>query len=175
MGCKDGPPAWIYYVYLPFALRSRFIEGSLLMYAEGLKPVHLLYFCLGVLEHMDWFTDALFPIQAYACDATVTPSWALTWHESSLPIVGEIVSAMHFWFISLLVFIAAALSQQAVAHSYGKKDCAAAADVAAFGGIASLTEVPAGHDNGPHFLEVEGDLNAKLLFLPVVKVMLENC
>eukprot|EP00931_Biecheleriopsis_adriatica_P024593 TRINITY_DN15283_c0_g1_i3.p2 TRINITY_DN15283_c0_g1~~TRINITY_DN15283_c0_g1_i3.p2 ORF type:complete len:231 (-),score=42.28 TRINITY_DN15283_c0_g1_i3:73-765(-) len=121
-------------------------------------------------EHFDWFTDGLFPVQAYVCDASMTPMLAEALHQSMMPSLAGVVATLHFWGIATLAFLAAGLSQQALAANFWTEELgiALAADTAAFAAVADHMDVPAegGSEKGMRWGKV---------LVSVTKVLIENC
>eukprot|EP00419_Tripos_fusus_P077404 CAMPEP_0172889720 /NCGR_PEP_ID=MMETSP1075-20121228/139554_1 /TAXON_ID=2916 /ORGANISM="Ceratium fusus, Strain PA161109" /LENGTH=568 /DNA_ID=CAMNT_0013743845 /DNA_START=58 /DNA_END=1761 /DNA_ORIENTATION=- len=71
----------------------------------------------GTMEHLDWFTDGVFPVQAHACDATVTPLYAGTFLGTCAWPFASIVMWLRFWGIAVIVFCIGAIAQQATSQS----------------------------------------------------------
>lgn len=74
--CSEGSPLWLYAIYVPFLLRSKYVELELMQalpaefpdQAESALPwgfwLWLDFLVFGPLEHLDFFTDGAAPIQA---------------------------------------------------------------------------------------------------------------
>eukprot|EP00931_Biecheleriopsis_adriatica_P024592 TRINITY_DN15283_c0_g1_i2.p2 TRINITY_DN15283_c0_g1~~TRINITY_DN15283_c0_g1_i2.p2 ORF type:complete len:227 (-),score=46.46 TRINITY_DN15283_c0_g1_i2:73-753(-) len=117
-------------------------------------------------EHFDWFTDGLFPVQAYVCDANMTPQLAEAFHQSMMPSLAGVVATLHFWGIATLAFLAAALTQQAMAANWIEEGVGAAlaADTAGFAAAADQLDEPS--EDGARFSK---------MVVSVTKVLIENC
>eukprot|EP00929_Paragymnodinium_shiwhaense_P030354 TRINITY_DN17227_c0_g1_i2.p1 TRINITY_DN17227_c0_g1~~TRINITY_DN17227_c0_g1_i2.p1 ORF type:complete len:421 (+),score=31.18 TRINITY_DN17227_c0_g1_i2:152-1414(+) len=166
--CEEGVPTWLYAIYLVILFRAKLLELSLL---RSLNPTSttagFLYenicsaaFLLSALDHMDSFTDGIFPIQAAACDVHLTDQFARSFAHSNMPFLAPLIVMLRFWGVAALVLSAATLTQQAAL-------CASsadwAADTACFGKVAKLAH--------PHpFLE---PLNRNLPMF-FVRVLIEN-
>lgn len=141
--CHSGTPWWAYLLFVPLCVRAAFVEWWILQRVTSDGWRHLLSrgFAIGVLDHLDWFVDSFFPIQACWCDATATPYFVESLQQSWIWPVAPVVAQCRFWGVTLLSLSAAALTQQALGSmGSGVGSLVAAADVACFGAVAQHYE-----------------------------------
>lgn len=148
------------------------IELNLLRSLEDAQWYHYMFLSVDCLEHLDWFTDGTFPVQAYVCDATITPIFAATFAVADDAGMAGFIRIVRFWGLSLICFLAATLAQQAVvSNTVHKRDAstALAAETASFGAVAMVLESREGAGWGPN------QEKASKVFIPLSKILLENC
>jgi len=164
--CRGGMPTWGYALYLPFLVRTKWNEHGILTGGFCMRTSEIVLsipFVLSSLDHLDWYTDGAFPVQAWMCDAQVTEPFAQTFRVTSFwwP-VAPLVSAMHFYGISYVVLAIAAFAQQAAAMQFqGKSAIASSAEVAGMGALAAQYD--------------QGDGEAGAMSSLPFRVLLENC
>lgn len=139
--CEDGPPIWVYLLFLPLLLRTKWMEWQVLqrMGKASLSTMLTFSFSLGVLDTLNWFTDIAFPAQAYVCDPKASEHFAASLHNSLLmwP-VAPLLLAVRVWGLVILLLLGGALAQQTVASkcSHSRKDLSLVADLVGFGAVA---------------------------------------
>jgi len=111
--CLSGSPTWLYISYLPFLLRSKMVEYKIIR-KLGIqwRPALLFEYAIGVLEHLDWFTDGAFPVQAYMCEPGITDTWAAAFDQSWGWVWAPVIRLLHFFGVALLVLILSFAAQQ---------------------------------------------------------------
>ncbi|CAE7314833.1 unnamed protein product [Symbiodinium sp. CCMP2456] len=162
--CAGGSPTWVYLLYIPVLLRSKYIEYQLLQQLEVCDEMQqdletagkqllscevpwslklIFEFCIGAFEHFDWFTDGAMPVQAAVCDPKATDIWATTFEASWFPIWVPLIRGLHFWGVLVIALVSAGLAQQFAAtirlgsdSPFVPQDNALAADAAGLGSIA---------------------------------------
>ena len=111
--CLGGSPTWLYVLYLPFLLRSKVVEYQIIKkFGIEWRPALLFEYGMGVLEHLDWFTDGAFPVQAYMCEPGITAAWAAAFDQSWGWVWAPIIRVLHFCGVVVLVLILSAVAQQ---------------------------------------------------------------
>ena len=111
--CLGGSPTWLYVLYLPFLLRSKVVEYQIIKkFGIEWGPALLFEYGMGVLEHLDWFTDGAFPVQAYMCEPGITAAWAAAFDQSWGWVWAPIIRVLHFCGVVVLVLILSAVAQQ---------------------------------------------------------------
>jgi len=173
--CESGMPTLGYILYLPFLIRAKLVELMIIRkMGEGeymaSKFAAILGFTLGTMEHMDWFTDGGFPIQAYMCDPQATAHFAESFSQSSVWALAPLVASLRFWGIACFCLAVPALLQQFLGVLLGNSDegLAMAADVPGFGALSDH------YDIGSRRTNKNGSSPAKIL-VHVAKVFGENC
>ena len=111
--CLSGSPTWLYILYLPFLLRSKIVEYQIIRkFGIDWGPALLFEYGIGVLEHLDWFTDGAFPVQAYMCEPGITAAWVAAFDHSWGWVWAPIIRVLHFSGVVVLVLIISAVAQQ---------------------------------------------------------------
>eukprot|EP00435_Cladocopium_sp_Y103_P017806 s3330_g4.t1 len=77
---------------------------------------------MGVLEHLDWFTDGAFPVQAYMCEPGITAAWAVAFDHSWGWFWAPIIRTLHFCGVVVLVLIFSAAAQQSALVPFCYRD-----------------------------------------------------
>ncbi|CAK9073831.1 Hypothetical protein SCF082_LOCUS36062 [Durusdinium trenchii] len=148
--CSEGSPLWLYAIYVPFLLRSKYVELELMQalpaefpdQAESALPwgfwLWLDFLVFGPLEHLDFFTDGAAPIQAWYCDAdlNVSDRLAAAWAESGASWVAPLVQRFRLWGLMAAVFVMGATAQLSI----GTLDAEFACDSATLLGYAKLRD-----------------------------------
>jgi len=161
--CEGGAPSWLYVIYVPILVRAKIIEWRIL--TELKQSIISLGFVLGMLDHMDYFTDGVFPIQAYKCEPEATNLFVFSFKQSWASCLAPMISTLHFSGAALILLSAAVFSQQVIAVTGDTfLDKSVAADVPGFGGVAAYYDSRAGSKTG-----------FAVLVITVVKVLVENC
>lgn len=70
-----------YLLYIPLLIRSKVIEISISLALESFMWAYLSV-RLYAFERFDWYTDGAYPVQAWSCDARLTPGFAASFRES---------------------------------------------------------------------------------------------
>eukprot|EP00440_Ansanella_granifera_P064854 gb/GFBE01070318.1/.p1 GENE.gb/GFBE01070318.1/~~gb/GFBE01070318.1/.p1 ORF type:complete len:115 (+),score=10.77 gb/GFBE01070318.1/:1-345(+) len=96
---------------------------------------------LGALEHLDFFTDGAFPLQAYMCDEVATVPFAASLQQSWAWPFAPLVTTLRLWGLTLILLTSSILTQQVlVALNSGGRDNyegpALAADLLGYGALA---------------------------------------
>lgn len=159
--CDDGPPIFLYCIYLPFLVRCKVLEYRWLVKFGDWQLSAAVPFFFGALEHMDFFTDGLFPLQAYKCDPQVTEHFAIAFQQSVASILAPVIGYVHFWGLALLTLVAAVLSQQAAVS--WSEDLVVAADISGMAALAERWGKTANMDASFSF------------YIFITKVSIENC
>merc|ERR1712061_947601 len=94
----------------------------------------------STLEHVDFFTDGTYPVQAYACDDILTPKFAYSFETSYFPSAAFAIMHLRFWGIVTIFYLAAFMSQQAAASNTWNANAglATTADSATFAAVAAI-------------------------------------
>lgn len=155
--CIEGPPLWLYVTYVPYLVRSRYVE---FLMCQKLKIEwtrgNLVEFVAGGFEHMDWFTDSVFILQAYNCEPALTQIWIPAFEGSWVSTLIPIIHTLRFFGIAAGLFVLTASVQQSApsfvkrvqTYNIGtplfKRNCVAA-DIACFQVIAKHYEEKVRH------------------------------
>eukprot|EP00440_Ansanella_granifera_P034033 gb/GFBE01036918.1/.p1 GENE.gb/GFBE01036918.1/~~gb/GFBE01036918.1/.p1 ORF type:complete len:483 (+),score=77.34 gb/GFBE01036918.1/:1-1449(+) len=169
--CEKGMPNWVYLIYLPILLRSKWLEWRILKSLDVIPSstwTILYHTGLGALEHMDFFTDGAFPLQAYMCDDVATEPFAASLQQSWAWPAAPLVLAIRFWGVTLSTLAGAVLSQQVLVSLFsggGFEGPALAADMLGYALLANHYDdkVPDRH---------KGSRDA---MTSLTKLLLENC
>mmetsp|Transcript_62457 Transcript_62457/g.140820 ORF Transcript_62457/g.140820 Transcript_62457/m.140820 type:complete len:503 (+) Transcript_62457:57-1565(+) len=165
--CHHGSPLWGYMAFLPLIARSKYIEVGILQKVskKGWRAMLSISFVLGLVDHLDWFTDGLFPIQAFRCDMYATPYFLESLSQSLLWPLEYVVSIIRFWGVAALTLSTSVLALQAFGTmGEGIAGLASAADVACFGAVAQHYE---------HLIPEE-DKGLSQVVTTLLKVLLKN-
>lgn len=112
-------------MYLPFLLRSKIVEYQIIRkFGIDWGPALLFEYGMGVLKHLDWFTDGAFPVQAYMCEPDITAAWAAALDHSWGWVWAPIIRMLHFCGVVVLVLILSMAAQQSalVPFCYSNND-----------------------------------------------------
>jgi len=166
--CEGGPPGWLYVIYLPFLLRTKVVEFRILAKLKRTWSIILsLNFVLGAMDHMDSFTDGVFPVQAYKCDPEVTEHFVFAFQQSFTSALAPLMSLIHFWGLAIILLSAAILSQQLSAvglYTVEPKDRSTQSDIACAADVPGFGALTSSYDD-----------EDQIIFVSLSKVLLENC
>eukprot|EP00438_Fugacium_kawagutii_P026087 Skav226878 [mRNA] locus=scaffold1187:242505:245508:+ [translate_table: standard] len=129
----------------------------------------LAFLVWGPLDHMDWFSDGIAPVQALACDlqgADISNRFAAWATRSAAWWSAPVVQSFHVWGLFFLAFCVAAAAQQMLASVLSRTpgNDAVRAD---FAGMLGLTELSSR-------ASYDSDKAGRFVAVGLAKVVLEN-
>mmetsp|Transcript_95200 Transcript_95200/g.188597 ORF Transcript_95200/g.188597 Transcript_95200/m.188597 type:complete len:553 (-) Transcript_95200:133-1791(-) len=136
--CNDGTPWWTYAALVPIVCRAKYFEWWILkrLTKNPIAAICSWSFLLGAVDHVDWFLDGMFQVQAIKCDEAVTPIFLAELQNSVFCPLAPIMIYMRFCGLTVLSMLAGTFVLQMLGSmGTGVANLEACADVACFGAV----------------------------------------
>jgi len=122
--CEDGAPWWGYAIAVASVFRAKYFEWSILrrVTRSGWGSVFTLAFAVGLMDHLDWYTDGFFIAHAYKCDPRATERFMQMVNHSLLTPMAPLFRLIGFWSLAVASVVSALVTQQTLGSEGHQRD-----------------------------------------------------